>query len=144
MCGRIEDSSNRDACYYSIAVNTARPNACRSILSNASKYRCLAITKKDASECENIVEEKARDLCYLRVASVKPEKASCERIIDDITKDNCYGILAEALASKEFCNRVENESVKKLCQEKASKALDRLNNMQKNFGLNDSIKIKTL
>ncbi|MFH1787838.1 MAG: hypothetical protein ABH834_00465 [Candidatus Altiarchaeota archaeon] len=140
-CSSMNDSNQRDSCYYPSAVRHANPDVCDRIESDSSKYRCRAITTRDSGECGNITQERARDLCYVMLASIKPEKSSCAKISAEDRKDECYTILAEKLFDVKMCSKVTDITQQKVCTEKAQNASNKLKDMQKNFGLNDSIKI---
>lgn len=140
-CRLMNESTQKDSCYYASAVRHSNPGVCDRVESDSSKYRCRAITTRDASECENITDGKARDWCYLKLASINPSKSSCANIVSVERKDECYIVLAEKLFDVGFCTKVVDSGRQKVCTEKAKNASDNLKTMQKSFGLNDSIKI---
>ena len=61
ICRGIADVSQRDTCYFAVALDTKDNETCEVIISEPSRYRCLAIINKDASFCEMIDTIKGKD-----------------------------------------------------------------------------------
>ena len=118
ICDNINNKTLADNCNHNLAVLKNAPDVCEKITYADSKYKCLAITKKDPVSCESIVSDSGYDWCLYAVAVKLEDALICENIISDEIRDKCYlGYVERNSLGSGFCNRIVDLEIRNECRD---------------------------
>jgi hypothetical protein len=93
LCGNINEQSKSDTCRLDLAKSHRSPAFCsyveNSYQRNTCYYSIIYNEKLEPSACAPIVHQNWRDECYNKVAIDKKNATICEKIEDPFTKNKC-------------------------------------------------------
>lgn len=112
-------ASEKDQCYFDVALASQERDSCQLIGSLAKKNDCyyaLAKAGVNSLVCEEIkgtASQGWKDECYRAVAEIKPDASLCQKVINLDWRNYC---LAGAAKNAAFCSAVKKASTKSACQ----------------------------
>lgn len=119
-----DDSSEKNKCYYSVALAKQDASICRKLPPGWIEwdcYECVSVIKKDLSVCDEIpVKEYPamkgyRNRCYLTFARGMGDSSVCESFDTLNEKDECYVYVVSATGDISTCNKIQKQDGKDMC-----------------------------
>jgi len=78
-----------------------------------------AMAGSDVSACDNIADEKIRELCMRDQAVKALNPRMCEDVTAPSLKDTCYHKIAITIHDKSLCSKISGNFVRNACNNKA-------------------------
>lgn len=121
--GAYDDESERDICFYELAVYRGNASLCRKIVtadaywSEYSQPKCgaeIALYEDDPGVCDEL-SITAKYGCYLELAKELEDPEMCGEITSRSKRDECYAEMASTFDDYTFCEEISSTTTRDEC-----------------------------
>lgn len=112
-----EYTSVRDNCILSVATKLRDKILCERITLDEYRKRCTGEIDAGISFCEDKVDQKQIDNCYLMTSLKNADEKTCKKIVDDKNRINCIKSIATVKKNREICYHIMDEVEVQKCRE---------------------------
>ena len=120
---KVKTGSEKDSCFYSLAVQRQNTSLCNEIEANDTdeeynKIGCakdVALAKQDPEECKKLSDTNHVDDCYLLYAREIADYSLCDLISRVGTKDACIDLIAADTLNWTLCDKIAGYTTRDRC-----------------------------
>lgn len=117
LCNTLQNPEIREGCIQFYAYLKKNITLCKKLTDDDEKYRCIAQTTNNITQCGFIEGERKKFGCYSIIERAVGDVSICEQHTNETQRYACYSNIAFDKMDKNLCNLIKDKEKKETCIE---------------------------